>query len=250
MEINPGGTLELGVDYGRANLRDNYRLVDGASKDGWLFTAEHTQSVLKGFNKFVVQYATDSMTSQGKGLSQGSGVAFDNEKFAYNINNNGHMLRILDHGAISMGDNWDMMYVGMYQDINWDNDNGTKWWTVGIRPMYKWTPIMSTVMEIGYDNVESQRTATRTISTKLPLHNNGRLATASGHARLFVSSQPTPSGMRNGVMTTPVALQPTHTTARLCRLISTAVASVVATATSGPSVPRWKSGGNSKTWAG
>ncbi|TEZ94413.1 maltoporin, partial [Escherichia coli] len=25
-----------------------------------------------------------------------------------------------------------------------------------IRPMYKWTPIMSTVMEIGYDNVESQ----------------------------------------------------------------------------------------------
>lgn len=95
MEINPGGTLELGVDYGRANLRDNYRLVDGASKDGWLFTAEHTQSVLKGFNKFVVQYATDSMTSQGKGLSQGSGVAFDNEKFAYNINNNGHMLRIL-----------------------------------------------------------------------------------------------------------------------------------------------------------
>ena len=70
MEINPGGTLELGVDYGRANLRDNYRLVDGASKDGWLFTAEHTQSVLKGFNKFVVQYATDSMTSQGKGLSQ------------------------------------------------------------------------------------------------------------------------------------------------------------------------------------
>ncbi|STF90039.1 maltoporin (maltose-inducible porin) [Escherichia coli] len=27
MEINPGGTLELGVDYGRANLRDNYRLV-------------------------------------------------------------------------------------------------------------------------------------------------------------------------------------------------------------------------------
>ncbi|MGC6746121.1 carbohydrate porin [Escherichia coli] len=65
MEINPGGTLELGVDYGRANLRDNYRLVDGASKDGWLFTAEHTQSVLKGFNKFVVQYATDSMTSQG-----------------------------------------------------------------------------------------------------------------------------------------------------------------------------------------
>ncbi|WP_256874226.1 carbohydrate porin, partial [Citrobacter portucalensis] len=29
-----------------------------ASKDGWMFTAEHTQSMLKGYNKFVVQYAT------------------------------------------------------------------------------------------------------------------------------------------------------------------------------------------------
>ena len=169
MEINPGGTLELGVDYGRANLRDDYRLVDGASKDGWMFTAEHTQSMLKGFNKFVVQYATDAMTSQGKGLNQGSGVAFDNEHFAYNINNNGHLLRILDHGAISLGDNWDMMYVGMYQDINWDNDNGTKWWTVGIRPMYKWTPIMSTLLEVGYDNVESQRTGDKNNQYKITL---------------------------------------------------------------------------------
>ncbi len=72
METNPGGTLELGVDYGRANARDGYRLADGASKDGWMFTAEHTQSMLKGYNKFVLQYATDAMTSQGKGLPQGS----------------------------------------------------------------------------------------------------------------------------------------------------------------------------------
>jgi maltoporin len=44
MEINPGGVLELGVDYGRANPQDDYRLEDGASKDGWMFTGEHTQS--------------------------------------------------------------------------------------------------------------------------------------------------------------------------------------------------------------
>ncbi len=99
------------------------------------------------------------------------------------------MLRILERsGAISMGDNWDMMYVGMYQDINWDNVR-TKWWTVGIRPMYKWTPIMSTVMEIGYDNVESQRTGDKNNQYKITLwQNNGRLATASGHARVIVSS--------------------------------------------------------------
>ncbi len=163
MEVNPGGTLELGVDYGHTNVNDDYYLQPKASKDGWMFTAEHTQSMLKGFNKFVVQYATDSMTSQGKGLNQGAGIGLGNDDtdgklYAYGINNNGSMLRILDHGAISLGDSWDLMYVGMYQNIDWDNNNGTKWWTVGVRPMYKWTPIMSTLLEVGYDNVKSQKT--------------------------------------------------------------------------------------------
>ena len=171
LELNPGGTLELGVDYGRANTRDDYYLADDATKDGWMFTAEHVQTIGTGFNKFVVQYATDALTAQGKGLSQGSGIGISDTdpKFAYAQNNNGHMLRVIDHGSISMGDRWDMMYVGMYQDINWDNDNGTKWWTVGIRPMYKWTPIMSTVMEIGYDNVESQRTGDKNNQYKITL---------------------------------------------------------------------------------
>lgn len=147
MQINDGGTLEFGVDYGHTNIPDDYYLQPGASKDGWMFTAEHTQSMLKGFNKFVLQYATDSMTSNGKGRPEGG-----------SINNNGDMWRVLDHGAISLGDSWDLMYVGMYQDINLDNNNGTKWWTVGVRPMYKWTPIMSTLLEVGYDNVKSQKT--------------------------------------------------------------------------------------------
>ncbi len=50
------------------------------------------------------------------------------------------------------------MYVGMYQNIDRDNNNGTEWWTVGVRPMFKWTPIMSTLLEVGYDNVKSQKT--------------------------------------------------------------------------------------------
>lgn len=161
MEINPGGTLELGVDYGRANPRDDYYLADGASKDGWMFTAEHTQSMLKGYNKLVLQYATDAMTSQGKGLSQGSGVSYgpdQNDGFARLVDNDGSLWRVIDHGAISLGDRWDLMYVGMYQNINLDSNNGTKWWTVGVRPMFKWTPIMSTLLEVGYDNVKSQKT--------------------------------------------------------------------------------------------
>src|SRR5690606_29711084 len=90
MEINPGGTLELGVDYGRANKTDGYSFADEATKDGWMFTAEHTQSMLKGYNKFVVQYATDAMTTQGKGIPQGSftGNSYDNDAEIGQVNNN------------------------------------------------------------------------------------------------------------------------------------------------------------------
>ena len=158
MEVNPGGTLELGVDYGHTNIPDDYYLQPGATKDGWMFTGEHTQSMLKGFNKFVVQYATNSMISQGKGQARGGSV-----------DNDGHLIRILDHGAITLADNWDLMYVGMYQDIDRDNQQGTTWYTVGIRPMYKWTPIMSTLLEVGYDNVKSQQTSDRNDQYKITL---------------------------------------------------------------------------------
>ena len=158
LETNTNGVLELGVDYGRANARDDYRLEEGASKDGWMFTAEHTQSMLKGYNKFVLQYATDALTSQGKGVPQGT-----------SLNNNGDMYRILDHGAISLAERWDLMYVAMYQNIDLDNNRGTEWYTVGVRPMYKWTPIMSTFLELGYDNVKSQQANERNGQYKVTL---------------------------------------------------------------------------------
>ncbi|MCU6284407.1 maltoporin [Enterobacter cloacae] len=158
LETNPGGTLELGVDYGHTNIPDDYYLQPGASKDGWLFTTEHTQSMMKGFNKFVLQYGTDSMTSNGKGIPQGGSV-----------DNDGSMWRVLDHGAITLADRWDLMYVGMYQNIDRDNNNGTEWWTVGVRPMFKWTPIMSTLLEVGYDNVKSQRTDEKNSQYKITL---------------------------------------------------------------------------------
>lgn len=179
LETNPDGVLELGVDYGRANTTDGYDLADGASKDGWMFTAEHTQSMLKGYNKFVLQYAMDSMTTQGKGLSQGS---YGSSSFTITnpdgtttnyandvINNNGSLWRILDHGAITLADKWDLMYVGMYQKLDMDDNQGSDWWTVGVRPMYKWTPIMSTLLEVGYDNVKSQETGDRNSQYRITL---------------------------------------------------------------------------------
>lgn len=92
-----GGVLELGFDYGRANARDGYSTADDATKDGMMFTAEHTQSIFNGYNKFVVQYATDSMTAPDNGTATG-------RSNGASINNNGSMLRLLDHGAIDFND--------------------------------------------------------------------------------------------------------------------------------------------------
>ncbi|SFN44003.1 maltoporin [Izhakiella capsodis] len=158
LETNRGGVLEFGADYGRAHAKDRYHFADGASKDGWMFTAEHTQSILNGYNKFAVQYANDSMTGQNNGRNAGA-----------TIDNNGHMVRVINHGAIDFNDKWGLMYVAMYQDIDRDNKNGTTWYTAGVRPMYKWTPIMSTLMEIGYDNVKSQRIGDRNSQYKMTL---------------------------------------------------------------------------------
>ncbi|MGY0157313.1 maltoporin [Edwardsiella tarda] len=158
LQTNPGGSLELGFDYGRANVDDGYYLAPGASKDGYMFTAEHTQSLWGGFNKFVVQYATDSMTASNSGHSSGSSV-----------NDNGHMIRVLDHGAMDFNDKWGLMYVAMYQNVDHDVQNGSTWYTAGVRPMYKWSPIMSTLFEAGYDNVKSQKTGARNELYKLTL---------------------------------------------------------------------------------
>ncbi|SFT92212.1 maltoporin [Kosakonia arachidis] len=169
LQTNPDGMLELGFDYGRSNKTDNYRYVNSNdSKDGWMFTAEHVQSMLKGYNKFVLQYATDAMTTQGKGIPQGTYQSGSFNDFVGG-NNNGKLWRVLDHGAITLSDKWDLMYVGMYQKQDLDSNLGADWWTVGVRPMYKWTPIMSTLLEVGYDNVKSQQTGDRNNQYKITL---------------------------------------------------------------------------------
>lgn len=145
LQVNQGGSLELGVTYGRTNTKEGFSLDEDASKDGVLLTAEHTQSMMDGFNKFVLQYANDSMTSWNSGHSEGAST-----------NNNGDLLRVLNHGAVKLHRDWEMMYVAMYQDKDMDNDTGNKWTTVGVRPMYKWTPVMSTLLEVGYDHVNDQ----------------------------------------------------------------------------------------------
>ncbi len=62
------------------------------------------------------------------------------------------------------------MYVAMYQDVDLDSKNGSTWYTVGVRPMYKWTADHEhPSWRIGYDNVKSQRTSVNNNQYKITL---------------------------------------------------------------------------------
>ncbi len=170
LKVSENGRLELGFDYGRAHKSGDTQYYNSdRSKNGYMITAEHTQgNFFGGFNKFVVQYATDSMTSWNSGHSQGGSNA-----------NNGHMLRLINHGAISLTDKIELMYALIYEKTDldkatWNEDlgrnvSGKTWYSAGIRPMYKWTDNMSTLLELGYDRIKDQETGLKNDLTKVTI---------------------------------------------------------------------------------
>ena len=146
LSVSEHGKLEFGVDLGKAHKPQHATFENGASKHGYMLTAEHTQDqFFGGFNKFVVQYATDSMTSWNTGHSQGASV-----------DNKGNMLRLINHGVVELSPKVDLMYALIYQRTKLDNQKGNTWLSAGIRPMYKWTDTMSTLLEVGYDRIKDQ----------------------------------------------------------------------------------------------
>ncbi|MDG6882012.1 Maltose-inducible porin [Phocoenobacter uteri] len=146
IKTSENGSLEFGIGYGNAHAKDGAKFADGASKNGYMLTAEHTQgNFFGGFNKFTVQYATDAMTSWNNGHAQGASV-----------NNNGSMLRLIDQGVVKLSDKIETMYALIYQKTDLDNKQGSTWYSAGVRPMYKWNKTMSTLLELGYDVVKKQ----------------------------------------------------------------------------------------------
>ena len=163
--VNPNGVLNLGINYGQGNpfkdfkgyMHDNGAAVEvgqgNYDDSGYMFTAEHVQgNFFGGFNKVVVQYAADAMTAWGIGTN-GQGI---NGVNANNHDGNG-LLRLMDHGVVHFGDNIEMQYVAGYTKLSFDKSDkkDQTWMTFGVRPVYFWNDIMSTAVELGYDNVKN-----------------------------------------------------------------------------------------------
>lgn len=172
LDVNKDGKLELGIEFGDADLTkgqqnqpvyetdadgnvvtdaDGNPVVGGTRsfnhKNGWLFTGEHTQgNWFGGFNKFIGQYATGSMAATG-----------NNNTHSSSFSNLDYMWRILDHGTVEFTKDIEMMYTAWYESKKQASDAGSgkkNWFSIGVRPIYKWSDVMTTALEIGYDSVD------------------------------------------------------------------------------------------------
>ena len=168
IDTNKNGNLMLGVYYASGSPDsdfDGWVLDDAGSAEevyvkkgdiadnGYMLHAEHTQVGFLGsgsFNKLVLQYAADAMTRDALG-SNGAGVS---ALKASNLSGN-KLYRILDHGSVSLTDNIDMLYEAMFTNISYKKEGkkDQSWISLGVRPMYYWNDIMSTAVEVGFDNV-------------------------------------------------------------------------------------------------
>lgn len=153
-------SLELGFDYGSAHTKDDAHFNDeNATKKGYMITAEYTQgNFFGGFNKLAVQYARNSMTSWNNGHAQGSLSG-----------NRGDMLRVINQGVVQFSDKVETMYALIYEKTDLENKQGKTWYSAGIRPMYKWTNTMSTLVEFGYDRIKDQASGKKNDLTKVTL---------------------------------------------------------------------------------
>ena len=162
IKTNENGALTLGFNYADGNPFSGDKGYDSNGNafrkgdmddNGYMVTVEHTQGeFFGGFNKFVVQYATDAMTAHGTGTN-GQGVA---ALTSANADGN-NFLRIMDHGVINLGANTEMQYLASYNNMEYkDKDKKDETWiSLGVRPVYFWNDTMSTALELGYDYVKN-----------------------------------------------------------------------------------------------
>jgi maltoporin len=153
IQANENGSIDLAFIYGTPTLSEgqkaNLTNPSLAEQDGMLLTFEHTQgNFFGGFNKFIVQYGKDGLAVGG----------FDNHAGEGMNAQKGSGYRFIDWGVIEQ-DQWNMGYSFIYgsKDIDesstsWNAPGKTDFYNAVIRPGYKWTENLATVVELGYAN--------------------------------------------------------------------------------------------------
>ncbi|MDN3682008.1 carbohydrate porin [Vibrio tapetis subsp. quintayensis] len=159
LQVNENGTLDFTFFIAKPSYTDAQKnaISDGTSSPnvgdwgldevGYNLTVEHTQgNFFGGFNKFVVQYSTEGFAWDGYGVNSHMGIGYNMEQGQKGRKS----VRIIDWGVIE-GDKWDLGYSFIYSQLDnpGSDKKGTRYNAV-VRPSYKWSDTMSTVLEAGY----------------------------------------------------------------------------------------------------
>ncbi|MCM2679449.1 carbohydrate porin [Echinimonas agarilytica] len=161
--------LELVGIYGFADLTNEQEAQGFSDEDGYFVTAEVTMPFLGGFNKFVGQYAKDSMGNS----------AWVNHSGQMTWNNYGDdefgaesSFRLMSWGVVPLASNIELGYSAIYQEADVNGDVGytqkdedgntreiihdtAKRTSIVARPSYHWNETMATTIEVGYDKVRN-----------------------------------------------------------------------------------------------
>ena len=142
-------SLEVGVNYFMPSLTDAQDAAGIQDDASTMLTAEYTQGgLLGGFNKLTAQYAAGGATQQMLANHSGSyfGSWVDKDSTGY---------RLIDWGVIAPTESIELGYDVVYASADFEGANDHNWFSIGVRPAYKWTEVMKTVFEAGYDKMDN-----------------------------------------------------------------------------------------------
>lgn len=152
------GSVDMIAIIGQPTLTDDQEDANAFNKTGYLLTLEHSMPFMGGFNKFAVQYGTNSLTDGVIGNFGGINHAFWFAKdFANGTNESASAWRILNHGVAKFGQKIELGYAITYAESDIDIDDANDPWrdytryNVVLRPTYKWDNFNKTLLELGYD---------------------------------------------------------------------------------------------------
>ncbi len=146
LDVNPNGKLEGELVYLTGSTADKTPTAPSEGS-GWALFVEHTQSgILNGFNKLAFIYGADD--AAGGNWNPTYSTADDGRKGAKEY-------RIVDQIFVDLKNGWSGMGTVLYSNVKDGAGNKTKWFSIGARPQYNFTPNLSVAMEAGWDQVKS-----------------------------------------------------------------------------------------------
>ena len=170
MPFSDTSSIETAFIFGQPSLstwQDDLLAGDPSNQindaTGYLINFEHALTFGNAgtFNKLALQYATEGF-AYGM-VNNHVGGAYNFKSIGYDYDNTGITgssafvdsgYRALNHGVVALGENIDISYALVYGVAETSNGLEDTKMNLVVRPVYKWNEIMSTAVEIGYEDRE------------------------------------------------------------------------------------------------